>query len=259
MLLKGKRIIVTGGATGIGEATVLACAREGAVIASMSRRPPTDEKVKKVVEAAKKNGPGPIMHMQLDVRNQDEVNSVFEKAVARMGGLDVLVNCHGMEQQKPAEDLTAEDLNEQFAIHALGTAFTCAAAFRYMKNTGGSIINHASYCGVLGMQNMAAYSAAKGAVIGYSRSIAREWGQYLIRVNIVCPAAVTELFQRVLDDFTAEERAAIDSWMAANIPLGGKMGKVEDCASLNVFLASDLSRFVHGQTIAVDGGLMMSR
>lgn len=128
MLLKGKRIIVTGGATGIGEATVLACAREGAVIASMSRRPPTDEKAKKVVEAAKKDGPGPIMHMQLDVRNQDEVNSVFEKAVAWMGGLDVLVNCHG-----------------------------------------------------------------------------------------------------------------------------------EDCASLNVLLASDLSRFVHGQTIAVDGGMMMSR
>ena len=259
MLLKGKRIIVTGGATGIGEATVLACAREGAAVVSMSRRPPTDEKAKKVVEEAKKFGPGPIIHMQLDVRNQDEVNSVFEKAVVWMGGLDVLINCHGMEQQKPAEDLTAEDLNEQFAIHALGTAFTCAAAFRYMKNTGGSIINHASYCGICGMQGMAAYSAAKGAVIGYSRAIAREWGQYLIRVNIVCPAAVTELFQRVLDDFTAEERAAIDSWMEANIPLGGKMGKVEDCASLNVLLASDLSRFVHGQTIAVDGGMLMSR
>ena len=259
MLLKGKRIIVTGGATGIGEATVLACAREGAAVVSVSRRPPADEKAKKVVEEAKKLGPGPTTHMQLDVRKQDEVNSVFEKAVSWMGGLDVLVNCAGIEHQKPAEDLTAEDLNEQFAIHALGTVFTCTAAFRYMKNTGGSIINHASYCGVLGMQGMAAYSAAKGAVIGYSRSIAREWGQYWIRVNIICPAAVTELYQQVLDDLPAESREVIDSWMAANVPLGGKMGKAEDCASLNVFLASDLSRFVHGQTIAVDGGMMMSR
>src|SRR4030042_3905774 len=258
LLFKGKRIVVTGGATGIGEATVLAYAREEAVVVSMSRRPPTDEKAKKVVEEANKLGAGPIMHMQLDVRNQDEVNSVFEKAVAWMGGLDVLVNCHGLEQQKPAEELTAEDLNEQFAIHALGTAFTCAAAFRYMKNTGGSIINHASHCGVIGMQNMAAYSAGKGAVLGYSRAIAKEWGQYLIRMHFVCPAAVTEIFQRVLDNFTAEERVGIDSWFAANIPLGGQMGKIEDCADLNVLLASDLSRFVHGQTLAVDGGRMMS-
>lgn len=259
MLLKGKRIIVTGGATGIGKATVLASAREGAVVVSVSRRPPTDEKAKKVVEEAKKLGPGPIMHMQLDVRNQDEVNSVFEKAVAWMGGLDVLVNSHGIEHMKPAEDLTAEDLNEQFAVHLLGTAFTCAAAFRYMKNTGGSIINHASYAGVCGVEGMPAYSAAKGAVIGYSRCIAKDWGQYWIRVNIVCPSAMSELAEQFFSAMSPEQLEQFEAWMAAQVPLGGKIGKVEDVANVNVFLASDMSRFVHGQTIGVDGGALMTR
>jgi len=225
----------------------------------VSRTQPTDEKAKKVVEEAKKLGPGPIAHMQLDVRDQDQVNSVFEKAVAFMGGLDALVNCAGIEHQKPAEDLTAEDLTSQFAVHLMGTAFTCAAAFRYMKNTGGSIINHASYAGVCGMENMPAYSAAKGAVIGYSRTIAKDWGRYWIRVNIVCPGVMTELAEQFFSEMSPEQLEAFDTWCASQVPLGGKIGKPEDAANVNAFLASDMSRFVHGQTISIDGGALMSR
>lgn len=136
MLLKGKRVIVTGGVTGIGKATVIACVREGAAVVSLSRAKPTEERVVKTLEAAKKVGPGPVTHIKCDVCNQDEVNSAFEKAVAFLGGLDALVNCHGLEQQKPAEDLTAQDLLDMFNVHVVGTVFTCKAAFRYMKNKG---------------------------------------------------------------------------------------------------------------------------
>jgi NAD(P)-dependent dehydrogenase (short-subunit alcohol dehydrogenase family) len=197
--------------------------------------------------------------MQLDVRNQEKVKSVFEEAVTWMGGLDALVNCAGIEHQKPAEDLTAEDLNEQFAVHLMGTAFTCAAAFRYMKDTGGSIVNHASYAGVCGLGNMAAYSAAKGAVIGYSRSIAKDWGKYLIRVNIVCPGVMTELAEQFFSEMSPEQLEQFEAWIASQVPLGGKIGKAEDAASVNVFLVSDMSCFVHGQTISIDGGALMSR
>ncbi len=259
MLLKGKRIIVTGGVTGIGKATVLACAREGAKVVSISRAKPTEERVQKVINAANELGAGQATHMQADVSNQSIVNSAFERAVAWMGGLDVLINCAGLEQQKPAEDLTEDDLHEQFAVHVLGTAFTNAAAFRYMKKTGGSIVNYASYAGVCGMPGMPSYSAAKGAVIGYSRTIAKDWAQYWIRVNIVCPGVLTELAESWYKEMSPERMAQINAWMAATIPLGGKLGKMEDAANLNVFLASDMSRFVHGQTIGVDGGMMMSR
>lgn len=259
MLLKGKRIIVTGGVTGIGKATVLAMVREGAAVVSTSRTSPEDERAVKVINAAKELGPGPVKHIQMDVSKQNNVNNGFKNAVAFLGGLDAIVNSAGLEQQKPAEDLVEADLLEQFSSHVLGTAFTNAAAFRYMKDKGGSIINYASYAGVCGMPGMPAYSAAKGGVIGYTRCVAKDWARYWIRTNVVCPGVVTELAEAWYSEMSAERLAQITAWKQSTIPLGGDLGKVEDAANLNVFLASDMSRFINGQTIGVDGGMMMSR
>lgn len=258
-LLKGKRVIVTGGITGIGKATVLAMASEGAAVVSTSRTSPEDERARNVINAAKEVGVGPVTHIRMDVTKQDDVNDGFQKAIAFLGGLDAIVNSAGLEQQKPAEDLAEADLYEQFASHVLGTAFTNAAAFRYMKDKGGSIINYASYAGVCGMPGMAAYSAAKGGVIGYTRCVAKDWAKYWIRTNVVCPGVMTELAEAWYSEMSAERLAQITAWKQASIPLGGDLGKAEDAANLNVFLASDMSRFINGQTIGVDGGMMMSR
>ena len=260
MLLEGKKIIVTGGVTGIGKATVLGMAREGAQVVSMSRGTPDEDRVVAVVDAANALGKGPISHLQLDVTDQTAVNSAFARAIETMGGLDALVNSAGLEHQCPAEDLTAEPMLEQFSVHVLGTAFTNAAAFHHYKDVGGgTIINYASYAGVCGMPGMASYSAAKGGVIAYTRTVAKDWAPHKVRVNVVCPGVMTELAQFWLDEMDTARRAQIDAWQAATIPFGGKLGDVEDAANLNIFLASDMSKFIHGQTIAVDGGMMMSR
>jgi len=256
MQLKGKRIIVTGGASGIGAATIRSFAREGAAIVSVDIN---DAAGLAVVEEAARLGPGPISYRHLDVAQSHEVNAVFDEAVSLLGGLDSLAMIAGIEIQKPAEDHTPTDLERQLAVHVTGTAFTNQAAFRHMRNQGGSIINYASHAGVSGMPGMAAYSAAKGAVLAWSRCVAREWGRHMIRVNAVCPGALTELAKSWLAEMDAERRAQIDAWLVANIPLGGKLGTPEDAADLNIFLASDASRYITGGTIAVDGGLTMPR
>lgn len=259
MLLEGKRVIVTGGATGIGKATVLGMVREGAAVVSVSRVAPTDARAIHLVDAARKLGAGPVTHMQMDVTKQAEVNGVFDLAAEFMGGLDGLVNSAGIVQEKPAEDLVEKDLYDQFAVHVFGTAFTSAAAWRYMQSKGGSIINYSSFAGVGGSPMMATYSAAKAAVIGYTRVIAKEWGRYWIRVNAVCPGVKTELAEEWYRKMSPERFAEIAAFKKATIPLGGDTGSVEDAANLNVFLVSNMSRFITGQLVGVDGGMTMGR
>lgn len=259
MLLEGKKIIVTGGITGIGKATVLEMVREGASVVSMSRTPAHSEKVVAVLDEAKKLGAGKVLHIQADVSKQEEVNRAFDEAATILGGLDAMANSAGWAVDKPAEDLTEADLWDAYSVHVCGTAFTNMAAFRHMKEKGGSIINHASYAGVVGMPGMPAYSAAKGAVLAYSRVVAKDWAKYWIRTNVICPAVVTELLQIWYDEMPPERLQQIKDYCVAHIPLGGTPGKVVDAANLNVFLASDKSSFLTGQVIGVDGGYTMPR
>lgn len=260
MLLQGKRVIVTAGATGVGKASVLAMAKEGASVVSVSRATPDSERAVRVVDAAKSLGNGKVMHLQLDVTRQADVNRVFDQAAEFLGGIDVLVNSAGAEQQKATLELTEQDLHEMFAVNMYGTAFACAAACRHMQKAGGgSIINYASYAGVGGIPMMAAYGAAKGAVITYTRVIAKEWAPFRIRVNAVCPGVETEMSVVWYAEMSPERRAEIEAFKKASIPLTGDLGRPEDAANLNVFLASDLSNYMTGQLIGVDGGMMMGR
>ena len=259
MLLEGKRVIVTGGLTGIGKATVLACASHGATVVSMSRKEPAHPSAVAMLEEAQAIGVGSVSHMAVDITDQSMVFEVFDAAVAQMGGVDVLIHCAGLEQNIPAELLTRADVQEMIDIHLMGTIFTNQAVFKYMRETGGSIVNHASIAGVEGQPNMPAYSAAKGAVIGFSRNIAKDWAKYMIRVNMACPAVMTPLVQDYVDSLNPEAKAVWDAWLAATVPLGGALGDPKDAADVNVFLASDLSRFVHGQLVPVDGGMFFTR
>lgn len=109
------------------------------------------------------------------------------------------------------------------------------------------------------MPSLAAYSAAKGGVLAYTRTIAKEWGRYNIRSNVIMPAAVTELLEATVNDMDPQRRAEWEAWSASKIPLGGKLGRAEDAANLNLFLASDMATYIHGQTIGADGGMFMTR
>jgi len=134
------------------------------------------------------------------------------------------------------------------------------AAFRAMKNSGGSIINYGSHVAITGhFLNMAAYGAAKGAVQAWTRNVAVEWAKHKVRVNAVGPAVWTPLARRIVDELPSEAKKQFSDFFAWNIPLGGDLGNVNEPAYLNVFLASDKSTFMTGQMIQVDGGQVFAR
>jgi NAD(P)-dependent dehydrogenase (short-subunit alcohol dehydrogenase family) len=256
MQLKGKRIIITGASSGIGAATVPFFAREGAAVVVTDVQDKAGETV--VAEAAK-FGPGPIVYMHLDVSKQAEVNKVFEKAVALLGGLDVLANLAGVEKNVPAEDVTDPEIDYIFNVHVKGTMFTNAAAFPYMKERGGAIINYTSLAGISGFPGNPIYGAAKGAIAAWTRNVARDWGQYNIRTNAVAPFVMTPMAQLTFDQMPKEVFDATKAWFKMVVPLGGWLGDVSESANLNVFLASDAAKFITGQIISVDGGFCMVR
>lgn len=254
MQLQGKRIIVTGGASGIAAETVGAFAREGATVVSVDV---DDTRGAAVAEEAAGASPGQVAYRHCDISRRDEVAAVFEEEISRLGGLDALANIAGIEQQVPAEEIGESDLDLMFAVHVKGTVFTNQAAFRAMREAGGAIINYSSFAGVRGFPGMPAYGAAKAAILGWTRIVAQDWGKHWIRVNAVCPAILTPLAEQWFAEMSPERLAMVEESLARTIPLGGRLGTVQDAANVNVFLASDAARFITGQTIAVDGGQMM--
>lgn len=259
MMLKGKRVIVTGGVTGIGRATVYACAREGADVVSLSRAAPDRRRVTTLTEQIAELGAGSHHHVQADISDRAAVDAAFAEAAEWLGGLDGLVNSAATQTLKPAESFTAEELMQDMAVNTFGTVFTNQAAFPYMKDRGGSIVNITSYVAIGGQDQMAGYGLAKGAVNGWSFVLAREWGKHMIRVNLMAPVVATTGFQAWYDQLPPEEQRASDEKRAQSIALGGKMGSAEDAANVNVFLLSDMSKYLTGQILYADGGKAFGR
>ena len=252
--LADKRIIITGAASGMGAAMVAAFADAGAKIVGLYRYR-TPGEVRRQLDLAKL----PQVHfLHCDVASRQEVAAAIPQAVTLLGGLDVFVNAAGIAPGAPAEEITEEAWEEVFAINARGTFLTNQAVFPFLKVAGGKIINFASGAGVSGQTGKAHYAASKGAVLAWTRSIAREWGKYGIAVNAIAPAIWTPMYDRTRSSMTQAQLALHDVEMAKMIPLGGKLGDPQrDFASYMVFLAGDGATFITGQTIKIDGGLLM--
>jgi 3-oxoacyl-[acyl-carrier protein] reductase len=211
------------------------------------------------VDAANVAGPGSAFFINCDVGNRARVDVAFDEAVARLGKLDVLAHVAGVHRHAATHDVPDETLAWLFNINVNGTIYTNGAAYRHMIN-GGSIINFGSESGLTAEINNAVYGASKAAVHAWTRSVAREWGQRGIRVNAVLPYMVTPMYERFREALTPEDLAAHDKATAEQIPLGGKFGNADDdLAPVLVFLASEGSRFITGQMIPVDGGLISVR
>ena len=260
MQLKGKRIIVTGGASGIGAGTVRAYVREGAIVSVLDI---SDDTGKKIVEEANALGTGKATYYHCNIANQEEVFSVFKQAATEMGGLDVLAHVAGIESLKAAEDYTPEDLNFVWGVNINGVIYTNQAACKIMKEQEGegAIINFASDVALAGQPGGALYATAKGAVLSWTRTIAYEWAmKYDIRCNCVNPTMKTPMYQEYLDNLEEEERAKFLAAERMKVPMRGEMGDVDrDMAPVMVFLASDASGYINGQIIAVNGGRNMLR
>jgi NAD(P)-dependent dehydrogenase (short-subunit alcohol dehydrogenase family) len=251
MRLENRRIIVTGGASGIGAAAVRAYAREGARVALLDVN---DEAGTRVAAEAGRQ----VVYHHCDVSRRDEVTDVFERVNAAFGGLDVLADVAGVERATPAEDIPDDEWDLIFAVNVKGTVYTNQAAFRHMRAHGGRIINFGSGAGIRGQRGSAHYSAAKAAVMGWTRTVAQEWARHGIIVNAVVPAIWTPMYDAYRGRMSEQERTIHDLAMQHVIPLGGRLGDPDrDIGPVMVFLASDDCRFVTGQVIAVDGGMIM--
>lgn len=243
--LAGKRIIVTGGAGGIGNAAVRLFVQEGAKVAC-------------TYNSAQPDVPAGVLSARCNIGDKAEVDAVFDRFVADLGGLDALVHAAGIHGSQPADQVDAAHWDRLFELNGKGAVWTNQAAFRHLRANGGSIVNMGSVEGVRGFAGNAVYAASRGAVMAWTRSIALEWGRHGVRANCVAPAIHTDIYQRQRDAMDAAGLQMLDAAMQQMIPLGGKLGDpLRDMAPVLVFLAGDDSHFITGQTIAVDGGLMM--
>jgi NAD(P)-dependent dehydrogenase (short-subunit alcohol dehydrogenase family) len=248
--VEGKRIVVTGAARGIGLSAARALGTEGAAVVLMDITDGTA--AAKEVSAL---GPQPASFVRCDISARIEVERAFERAHELMGGIDGLVNAAGIENHVPPEQITDEVWDRMLAINVTGTYLTNTVVFRYMKDRGGRILNFGSDAGLMNYFEAAHYSASKGAVMAWTRSVAAAWGKYKVTVNSIVPAVWTPMYDAHRAIYNAEELAAHDARMAAVIPIGGRLGDPDrDLAPVLVFMLSDGSRYMTGQIVSVNGG-----
>ncbi len=248
--LDGKVAIVTGGASGMGRATVLRYLEEGArvVVGDLN-----ETNNKDLMDALGSAGHAERAEaMRVDVANEDDVARMVQRATERFGRLDVIFNNAGLGGA--FGPITEQDVDGwDFTFHVLvrGVFLGIKHAARVMidQGDGGSIINTASVAGLCGGNGPQAYSAAKAAVVNLSQSTAVELAPHRIRVNAICPGAIlTPLFHQGDPEAAAELGATLQPWP--------EVGRGEDIAGAALFLASDDAHFVTGHALTVDGGIM---
>jgi 3-oxoacyl-[acyl-carrier protein] reductase len=248
MDFSGQVAIVTGGSRGIGRAVVRMLAERGArVVAGYHERAADAEET--VASCA--GPPGAVAAQQVDVRSRESIEALVQAALGGWGQVDVLVNCAGIAAYAPFAELTAEQWHAIFATNLDGTYRMCKAVLRpMMKRRYGRIVSASALHAVGGGPGQADYSAATAAVLGLTRSLAREAAAWNITVNAVTPGLVAT---EMLDVMPLEER----EWGERVIALR-RVGRPEEIAAAIVFLASPLASYITGQTLAVDGGWRMT-
>jgi len=239
-------VLITGGLTGIGRATAVAFAKEGARVVVAGRR----DAEGKALEAELRGFGAEASFIKADVRHDDEVRDLVDHTVARFGRLDAAVNTAGTEGKPgPVTEQTAESYAATFDTNVLGTLLSMKHELRVMHaQRSGSIVNVSSTYGHAGTPNASVYAASKHAVEGLTTSVALEVANSGVRVNAVAPGP-TET--GMLNRFTgnAERKAGLVS----TVPLG-RVGEPDEIANAIVFLCSDKAAFITGHVLSVDGG-----
>ena len=245
--LDGKRALVTGGASGIGRAIALAFAAEGAHVAVNDVAP--EAQIEAVVAEIQARG-GRAFAARADVADEAAVLTMFERALARLGALDVLVNNAGILIEKPLLETTAADFDRLIGVNLRGAFLVGREALRAMARRGeGRVINLASELAYLGRANCSVYCASKGGVLSMTRSWAREFAPDIL-VNAIAPGPTDTAM--LTGGSTSPETLAKE----AQIPLA-RLGRPEEIASAAVFLAGPGATFITGQCLSPNGGAVM--
>ncbi|MCF6410533.1 3-oxoacyl-[acyl-carrier-protein] reductase [Pseudalkalibacillus salsuginis] len=246
-MFNGKTALVTGASRGIGRAIAIELAKQGASVAVNYSG--SEEKARQVVEEIQENG-GKAFAIQSDVSSVDSVTAMIKEVITTYGSLDILVNNAGITRDNLLMRMKEEEWDTVINTNLKGV-FNCtkAVARQMMKQRAGRIINIASIVGVSGNPGQANYVAAKAGVIGLTKTTAKELSSRGITVNAVAPGFIET-------DMTDALEGSVKDEMLKQIPLA-RLGRPEDIAAAVKFLAGDESSYITGQTIHVDGGMVM--
>ncbi len=246
MKLKDKVAVITGAASGIGLATALQFAKEGARVVVCDLQ---HARVLEVVMQIRKAG-GEASGFQMDVTDREQVGGVIGEVVRQSGRVDILVNNAGITQDARLVKMTEAQFDQVIDVNLKGV-FNCAQAVvpHMLERGGGVILNASSVVGLYGNFGQTNYAASKYGVIGFTKTWARELGSKGIRVNAVCPGFIaTQILATVPEKIMAAMRER--SWL-------NRMGTPEEVARVYVFLASDDASYVNGTTLEVSGGISL--
>lgn len=248
--LKNRCAIITGGATGMGVTMARLFAEEGARVVILDIN--QDAGAEAIVQLREISDD--TQYFPVDVTDENDVKETISTAVVFLGGtVDILVNNAGVVTFGNLEQASSDDWDITMGVNAKGTFLCSQAALPYMQGEGGAIINMGSVAAVVGIPQMAAYCAAKAAVVGLTRQMAVAYAPENIRVNCLCPGTVadTGMGRKILGTDLSPE---VQAKRLQKYPIG-RFGKPEEIARAALFLASDEASFVTGASLAVDGGM----
>jgi 2-dehydro-3-deoxy-D-gluconate 5-dehydrogenase len=243
--LDGKVAVITGGSKGIGQAVTLALAEAGADVAVVSRSP--NRALQKSVSALGRR----FYHHCADLTDREQSKAVIPAAVSALGDVDIIVNNAGIIPRGAAVEFSEKDWDDTLEIDLTAVFVICQAAGRLMIQKGrGKIVNIGSILSFQGGINVVAYTSAKHAVTGLTKTLSNEWAKHGININAIAPGYIsTELIAALQNDPIRSES------ILGRIP-AGRWGSPEDIAGAVLFLASSASDYINGATLTVDGGWM---
>jgi glucose 1-dehydrogenase len=255
--LLGKNVLVTGGTSGIGQATAVRFAEHGANVAINYPTAPheaaeTEEQVHTCLRKVRRHGVRDVL-VQGDVSSEEDVVRMVREAAERLGGLDILINNAGIQISRPSEQLASAEFDQVLAVDLRGS-FLCAreAIKRFLADEKpGVVINVSSVHEIIPRPNYLSYSISKGGMGNLTRTLALEYARRGIRVNGVGPGATITPINRAWSDDPVKTEI-----VSSHIPLG-RAGTADEMAGVCAFLASDDAAYITGQTIFVDGGLTL--
>jgi 3-oxoacyl-[acyl-carrier protein] reductase len=244
--LAGKVALVTGAAQGIGKAVALLLARNGAdIVVSDINLEKAEETAKEVQVLGRK-----ALAIKVDVAKSDDVDKMVQAILAQFGHIDILINNAGIARDKLILRMTEEDWDVVLNINLKGTFNCTKAVVRHMsKQKSGKIVNIASVVGEMGNAGQGNYAASKAGVIGFTKTIAREFAQRGINVNVIAPGYIETPMTEALPDKVKEDLKRL-------IPMD-RLGKPEDVAEAVLFLVSESANYITGQVLNVNGGIYM--
>jgi NAD(P)-dependent dehydrogenase (short-subunit alcohol dehydrogenase family) len=251
MLLEQRVAVITGASGGIGREIAVLFAAEGARVAAFDRDREAGERVVEELRAAGSDRPFFVVG---DVRSAAEVEEAAEVVVREADRIDLLVNCAGVREIGDVYDLAAAEWENVIAVNLSGAFYWCQSAARRMRGTGGgAIVNIASVGGLVGLSHRPAYTASKHGLVGLTKSLARDLGPDGIRVNVICPGLIRTA---LTEQYFSDER--FERGLEQVVPQG-RAGTAGEVAQAALYLASEMSSYVSGSALTVDGGWLAEK